>query len=58
MLYIVSVLSQTDITPISGVPEEHIKTRRVLIKMPTKNAMQSGTNNIHKLVYFVRFHIC
>jgi len=37
-----------DITTITGVPEEHIKTRRVLIKVPTKNAMQSGTHNIHK----------
>lgn len=36
-----------DITRISGVPEEHIKTRRVRIYMPPKNAMQSGTDNIN-----------
>ncbi|KAB7507432.1 NADH dehydrogenase [ubiquinone] iron-sulfur protein 4, mitochondrial, partial [Armadillidium nasatum] len=41
-------LLQIDITPISGVPEEHIKTRKVLIKVPTKNSMQSGTNNLHR----------
>ncbi|KPJ10510.1 NADH dehydrogenase [ubiquinone] iron-sulfur protein 4, mitochondrial [Papilio machaon] len=27
--------------------KEHIKTRRVRIYQPPKNAMQSGTNNIH-----------
>lgn len=32
---------------VSGVPEEHIKTRRVRIYQPAKNAMQSGTNNTH-----------
>ncbi|NP_001165782.1 NADH dehydrogenase [ubiquinone] iron-sulfur protein 4, mitochondrial [Nasonia vitripennis] len=31
----------------SGVPDEHIKTRTVLIYKPAKNAMQSGTNNIN-----------
>ena len=46
----VIVFQQMDITTISGVPEEHIKPRRVLIKMPTKNAMQSGTNNLKKWV--------
>jgi len=34
-----------DITTITGVPEEHTKSRRVRIFKPTKNAMQSGTNN-------------
>lgn len=29
---------------MSGVPEEHIKERRVRIFVPAKNAMQSGTN--------------
>lgn len=38
---------QTDLSSISGVPEEHIRSRRVRIHIPTKNAMQSGTNNIH-----------
>lgn len=37
---------QTDLSSISGVPSEHIRTRRVRIHIPTKNAMQSGTNNI------------
>ncbi|XP_043496932.1 NADH dehydrogenase [ubiquinone] iron-sulfur protein 4, mitochondrial [Polistes fuscatus] len=32
---------------VSGVPEEHIKTRMVRIYQPAKNAMQSGTNNIN-----------
>jgi len=32
---------------VSGVPDEHIKTRTVRIYQPAKNAMQSGTNNIH-----------
>ncbi|XP_011156449.1 NADH dehydrogenase [ubiquinone] iron-sulfur protein 4, mitochondrial isoform X1 [Solenopsis invicta] len=32
---------------VSGVPEEHIKTRRIRIYQPAKSAMQSGTNNIH-----------
>ncbi|CAM1298949.1 NDUFS4 (predicted) [Pycnogonum litorale] len=36
-----------DITSISGIPEEHIETRRVRIYVPSKNAMQSGTNNTH-----------
>lgn len=33
---------QTDISCLTGVPEEHIKTRRVKIYVPAKNAMQSG----------------
>ncbi|XP_045137680.1 NADH dehydrogenase [ubiquinone] iron-sulfur protein 4, mitochondrial-like [Portunus trituberculatus] len=37
-----------DVSPIAGVPEEQLKTRRVLIKVPTKNSMQSGTNNLHR----------
>uniref|UniRef100_A0A646QF98 NADH dehydrogenase [ubiquinone] iron-sulfur protein 4, mitochondrial n=1 Tax=Hemiscolopendra marginata TaxID=943146 RepID=A0A646QF98_9MYRI len=41
----ITVDQPMDITAISGVPEEHIKTRRVRIFVPTKNAMQSGTNN-------------
>ena len=32
---------------VSGVPEEHIKTRTVTIYKPSKNAMQSGTDNTH-----------
>lgn len=37
---------QKDISVLSGVPEEHIKSRRVRIYIPPKNVMQSGTNNI------------
>lgn len=37
---------QKDLTAISGVPEEHIGSRRVRISLPTKNSMQSGTNNL------------
>jgi len=37
-----------DITPVTGVPEEHVASRRVRIFKPAKNAMQSGTNNIKK----------
>ncbi|KAG7171297.1 NADH dehydrogenase [ubiquinone] iron-sulfur protein 4-like [Homarus americanus] len=36
----ITIDTPVDITPISGVPEEHIKTRRVVIKLPSKNAMQ------------------
>lgn len=42
----ISVPIQVDISPISGIPEEHVKDRRVRIYVPSKNAMQSGTNNI------------
>lgn len=43
----IAVIGIEDVGYISGVPEEHIKTRRVRIYQPAKNAMQSGTNNIH-----------
>ncbi|KAF5282507.1 hypothetical protein FQA39_LY04914 [Lamprigera yunnana] len=42
-----TISEPSQIKLISGVPEEHIKTRRVRIFMPTKNAMQSGTDNTH-----------
>lgn len=44
-----SSISVTDenVGYVSGVPEEHIKTRRVRIYQPAKSAMQSGTNNTH-----------
>ncbi|XP_042864266.1 NADH dehydrogenase [ubiquinone] iron-sulfur protein 4, mitochondrial-like [Penaeus japonicus] len=44
----ITIDTPADITPITGVPEEHIKTRSVLIKKPAKNSMQSGTSNIQK----------
>ncbi|KAK0146382.1 NADH dehydrogenase [ubiquinone] iron-sulfur protein 4, mitochondrial [Merluccius polli] len=37
-----------DITSLTGVPEEHIKTRKVRIFVPTKTAMQSGVNGTKK----------
>ncbi|XP_015592587.1 NADH dehydrogenase [ubiquinone] iron-sulfur protein 4, mitochondrial [Cephus cinctus] len=43
----IAVSSQENIPIVTGIPEEHIKTRRVRIYQPPKNAMQSGTNNIH-----------
>lgn len=36
-----------DVSSITGVPEEHIKSRRVCIFSPARNAMQSGSNNTH-----------
>jgi NADH dehydrogenase (ubiquinone) Fe-S protein 4 len=44
----ITVDTKVDITPVTGVPEEHIKTRRVRIFKPAKNAMQSGTHNIKR----------
>lgn len=46
----ITVDAPMDLTPISGVPEEHTRPRKVLIKMPTKNAMQSGSNGLKKWV--------
>lgn len=37
-----------DITTLTGAPEEHIKTRKVRIFVPTRNAMQSGVQNTKK----------
>ena len=37
-----------DISSITGVPEEHIKTRKVRIFVPTRTAMQSGANSTKK----------
>lgn len=35
---------------VTGVPEEHVKTRLVKISKATKNVMQSGTDNTHNWV--------
>uniref|UniRef100_A0A336ME65 NADH dehydrogenase [ubiquinone] iron-sulfur protein 4, mitochondrial n=1 Tax=Culicoides sonorensis TaxID=179676 RepID=A0A336ME65_CULSO len=43
----IAVPTKVDMSPISGVPEEHVKGRRVRIYVPCKNSMQSGTNNLH-----------
>nr|CAG4646574.1 EOG090X0DNW [Macrothrix elegans] len=42
------LLKVVDIASVTGIPEEHIKTRFVRIWKPVKHAMQSGTNNTHK----------
>jgi len=39
-------VNKEDVGYVSGVPEEHIKTRKVRIYQPAKSAMQSGTNNV------------
>lgn len=39
---------QENVVPLSGVPQLHVKNRRVRIFKLSKNAMQSGTNNIQK----------
>lgn len=44
---VITVDTPMDIAPLSGVPEEHIKNRRVRIFVPARNAMQSGSNNTH-----------
>jgi len=38
----VEIDGKDDISMLSGVPEEHIKTRMVRIFIPARNAMQSG----------------
>ncbi|MCI4392756.1 hypothetical protein PGIGA_G00149560 [Pangasianodon gigas] len=45
---LITVDEKLDITTITGVPEEHIKTRKVRIFVPTRNAMQSGVQNTKK----------
>ncbi|CAH1110815.1 unnamed protein product [Psylliodes chrysocephalus] len=46
MQELITVEGTTNLAPISGVPEEHIRERRVRIYEPPKNCMQSGTSNI------------
>lgn len=43
----ITVPAEEQIGIVSGVPEEHIKTRQVRIYQPAKNVMQSGSNNTH-----------
>ncbi|KAK7934403.1 hypothetical protein WMY93_005299 [Mugilogobius chulae] len=45
---LITVNEKLDITTLTGVPEEHIKTRKVHIFVPAKSAMQSGINNTKK----------
>ncbi|KAF7274271.1 NADH:ubiquinone oxidoreductase subunit 18 [Rhynchophorus ferrugineus] len=42
----ITVEGPSDVSLISGVPQEQLKTRLVRIYLPPKNCMQSGTNNI------------
>nr|XP_045721096.1 NADH dehydrogenase [ubiquinone] iron-sulfur protein 4, mitochondrial-like [Mirounga angustirostris] len=44
----ITVDEKLDITTLTGVPEEHIKTRKVRIFAPAHNNMQSGVNNTKK----------
>ncbi|XP_059177190.1 NADH dehydrogenase [ubiquinone] iron-sulfur protein 4, mitochondrial-like isoform X2 [Physella acuta] len=44
----ITVNEKIDISAISGVPEEHIKTRTVRIFVPARNAMQSGSYNTRR----------
>ncbi|XP_054942528.1 NADH dehydrogenase [ubiquinone] iron-sulfur protein 4, mitochondrial isoform X2 [Physeter macrocephalus] len=45
---LITVDEKLDITALTGVPEEHIKTRKVRIFVPARNNMQSGVNNTKK----------
>lgn len=42
----IAVPTKADLSTISGIPEEHVKERRVHIFLPAKNGMQSGTDNL------------
>ncbi|GFO50344.1 NADP dehydrogenase [ubiquinone] iron-sulfur protein 4, mitochondrial [Plakobranchus ocellatus] len=44
----ISVPEKVDISCITGVPEEHVKTRTVRIFVPAVNSMQSGTFNARR----------
>ncbi|XP_068154909.1 NADH dehydrogenase [ubiquinone] iron-sulfur protein 4, mitochondrial [Drosophila tropicalis] len=44
----ITVPVAVNLSPISGVPEEQVRDRRVRIHTPPKNAMQSGTDNLNK----------
>ncbi|KAG7278276.1 hypothetical protein CRUP_036353 [Coryphaenoides rupestris] len=45
---LITVEEKLDIAPLTGVPEEHIKTRTVRIFVATKTAMQSGVAGTKK----------
>ncbi|KAJ8405540.1 hypothetical protein AAFF_G00315200 [Aldrovandia affinis] len=45
---VITVDEKLDITSLTGVPEEHIKTRQVRIFVPARTAMQSGVANTRK----------
>ncbi|XP_041371049.1 NADH dehydrogenase [ubiquinone] iron-sulfur protein 4, mitochondrial-like [Gigantopelta aegis] len=41
----ITVDAKVDISPLNGVPEEHVKPRKVRIFVPAQSAMQSGTHD-------------
>ncbi|XP_061672802.1 NADH dehydrogenase [ubiquinone] iron-sulfur protein 4, mitochondrial [Syngnathoides biaculeatus] len=45
---LITVDEKLDISAVTGVPEEHVKTRKVHIFVPARTAMQSGVNNTKK----------
>ncbi|XP_060028795.1 NADH dehydrogenase [ubiquinone] iron-sulfur protein 4, mitochondrial-like [Erinaceus europaeus] len=45
---LLTVDEKLDITTLTGVPEEHIKTRKVRIFVPARNNTQSGVHNTKK----------
>ncbi|XP_075711030.1 NADH dehydrogenase [ubiquinone] iron-sulfur protein 4, mitochondrial [Rhinoderma darwinii] len=45
---LITVDEKLDISTITGFPEEQIKTRKVHIYVPARNAMQSGVQNTKK----------
>jgi NADH dehydrogenase (ubiquinone) Fe-S protein 4 len=47
-LQTIKVEGKDDVSMLSGVPEEQLKSRKVRIYVPAKNAMQSGTHRTHK----------
>ncbi|XP_041046308.1 NADH dehydrogenase [ubiquinone] iron-sulfur protein 4, mitochondrial [Carcharodon carcharias] len=50
---LITVDEKLDISPVTGVPEVQVKTRKVRIFVPARNAMQSGVNNtkLWKMVF-------
>ena len=38
-----SLVTQDEVGPLSGIPEEQLKTRKVRIFVPARNPMQSGS---------------
>lgn len=50
ILIVFLFIIQVDLSAVTGVPEEHIKSRLVKISKATKNVMQSGTDNIQNWV--------
>ncbi|XP_073536424.1 NADH dehydrogenase [ubiquinone] iron-sulfur protein 4, mitochondrial [Phyllobates terribilis] len=45
---LITVDEKLDISTITGFPEEELKTRKVHIYVPARNAMQSGVQNTKK----------